>query len=295
MIVESSVSSFGKNRVLQALFFLFCVGIGFLTAWPLSASGSTPALADIPLYASYGAILQAYVDKRGMVDYKRLRADKNLLDGFVAGLGNGKYVETMPEEEKIAFWINTYNALTLKAVIDHYPIRASALRSVLYPGNSIRQIPGVWDKLRFPVAGMELTLDDIEHSILRMNFDEPRIHLALVCAARGCPPLRNEPYDAARLDAQLDDQARRFFADSTKFRLDRKKGTVFLSPIFKWYGQDFVKRYGTTAKFPGKMKAERAVLNFASKYLDSDGRSFLESRNPSIHYPDYDWSLNDNE
>ena len=252
--MTSFASSFGRNRIHPSLIVVAVGVVVLFHTWLLAQSKPLPAL-DAPFSSSdYRAVLHAHVDDRGTVDYSRLKADMGKLDAFVASLavGNPAIFEKWPEKDKIAFWSNAYNALTLEAIVDHYPIRATGLKSLLYPENSIRQIPGVWDKLKFGILGRELTLDAIEHSILREKFEEQRIHLALVCAARGCPQLRNEPYDGAKLDEQLDDQARRFFADPAKFRLDRDKATVFLSPIFKWYGQDFVKRYGNTANFPGK-------------------------------------------
>ena len=138
-----------------------------------------------------------------------------------------------------------------------------------YPKSSIQQIPGRWDKVQWLVMGQKLTLDRIEHAILRGGdpalvatygpFHEPRIHLALVCAAMGCPPLRNEPYAGERLDAQLDDQVRRFLRNPQKFRIDRGNGRVYLSSIFKWFGGDFIKKYGAGEKFAGHSDAERAV------------------------------------
>jgi hypothetical protein len=199
------------------------------------------------------------------------------------------------DKEKIAFWINAYNALTLRVIIDNYPIKASFFNALRFPQNSIRQIKGVWDEIQFPVMGRNMTLDNIEHDTLRSQFDEPRIHVALVCAALGCPPLRNEPYISARLESQLDDQARRFFKDPGIFRVDREEGRIYLSSIFKWFGGDFVKAYGSGTGFKGKGETERAVLNFASNYLDRDEKSYLEKGGYSISYLPYDWSLNEKQ
>jgi hypothetical protein len=151
----------------------------------------------------------------------------------------------------------------------------------------------VWTKLRFVVMRREMTLDQIEHEELRAKFDEPRIHMALVCAAMSCPPLRNEPYVAGRLDAQFADQARRFLARSDRFRIDREKGVARLSAIFKWFGGDFVKDYGTRDAFNGHSDAERAVLNYVAGLLPDDDAEFLRSAKPSIAYLDYDWTLNE--
>ncbi|MGQ9689316.1 MAG: DUF547 domain-containing protein [Desulfobaccales bacterium] len=272
------------------------LGIGSMILLGAMIAGfvSNPVLSLDRIYGEYAALLSEYVDPQGMVNYRTLKGNPQGLKAFQAALA-----QTTPEvyqqwrdEEKIAFWINAYNALTLKAIIDHYPIRASFFKGFVYPRNSIRQIPGVWDSRRFPVMGKSMTLDEIEHGVLRKDFNEPRIHLALVCAAMGCPPLRNEPYEGDKLDRQLHDQARVFLANPKKFRLDQGRGKVLLSPIFKWFGGDFVKTYGTDKAFQGFSPEERAVLNFLSGYVSDSDRDYLRQGKYTISYLDYDWSLN---
>lgn len=243
----------------------------------------------------YAAALRRYVNERGLVDYRGLKANRSELDTFSASLASvlPPELDSWSEPQEIAFWINAYNALTLEAIIRNYPIRSSFLRSTIYPKNSIRQIPGVWDKLRFAVAGREMTLDEIEHATLRAKFNEPRIHVALVCAALSCPPLRNEPYTGEQLDHQLNDQARTFLASPQGLRIDRKAGKVHLSSIFKWFGGDFVKKYGTAETVAGKSDSERAVLNFVSRYVSDADREFLLSGAYKIEYLEYDWTLNE--
>ncbi|UCD56666.1 MAG: DUF547 domain-containing protein [Candidatus Hydrogenedentota bacterium] len=246
-------------------------------------------------FDDYARVLGAHVDEHGMLEYKRLKAHRQGLDTFagaIAALEPEAYGR-WTDDQKIAFWINAYNALTLKAIIDNYPIKASFFKSRLYPKNSIRQIPGVWDELEFPVIRRQVTLNQIEHVNLRRNFDEPRIHVALVCAAMGCPPLRNEPFTGERLDAQLDDQTRRFLKNAAKFRIDRDAGRVYLSSIFKWFGKDFIESYGTEDKSGGHSDAQRAVLNFVGKYLDGKDAEYLFTGEYDIIYLDYDWSLNE--
>ncbi len=246
-------------------------------------------------YGDYAETLQARVDDVGMVDYRALKANRAKLDAFTAAIGNlsPDAFDSWSENEKVAFWINAYNALTLKAIIDNYPIKSAFVSSLRFPKNSIRQIPGVWDELKFRVMGREMTLEEIEHARLRRNFNEPRIHVALVCAAMGCPSIRNEPYVAGRLDAQLDDQAERFLKDSDKFRIEREAGRVYVSPIFKWFGDDFAATYGTGGKFAGHKGSERAVLGFVSGYLSPSDAQYLSEREFGIEYLDYDWSLNE--
>jgi len=230
-----------------------------------------------------------------MVYYVGLKRDRRKLDEYVRSIGSLKrsVYEKWNEDAKVAFWLNAYNALTLKANIDNYPIKASFLRSISYPSNSIRQIPGVWKKIKFRVMGRDMTLDQIEHRVLRAKFNEPRIHMALVCAAIGCPPLRNEPYDGKRLAGQLDDQARKFLADSNKFRVDRRADTVWVSKIFDWFGEDFVKDYTPRTGFAGHDEQVAAPLHYISGHLPDQTAEHLRSRKYSVKFLDYDWALNE--
>lgn len=256
-----------------------------------SAAGSSSGFS----FASYASVLRNQVDGEGRVDYQGLKIQRQELDTFVAALTqlSPTEYEGWKETQQIAFWINAYNALTLLAIVERYPIESLLLVSPEVPQNSILQIPGVWDKLRFTVMGQALTLDEIEHEILRKKFNEPRIHMALVCAAVSCPPLRNEPYVAASLSAQLDDQARNFFSSSLNFHIDRPRARVWLSSLFKWYGSDFVKTYGSNDRFASHDEAERAVLNFACRFLSSADREYLLNASYRIEYLGYDWSLNE--
>ncbi len=256
-------------------------------------------------YDDYAAALTAYVDDQGMVNYQKMKEDSKHLDDFLKAIArlNPKTYASWKEKANVAFWINAYNALTLKAIIDHYPIKAGGLSGLVYPANSIRQIPGVWDKLQFLVMSEKLTLEEIEHAILRGQdkklverygkFYEPRIHMALVCAAMGCPRLRNEPFVGDRLDVQLDDQSRTFMANPKMFRIDRASGKVHLSSIFKWFGGDFVKGYPPAEGFSDHNKTQKAVLNFSAKYLPQEDAEYLRTGNYKIEYLDYDWSLNE--
>ncbi|MBI5116026.1 DUF547 domain-containing protein [Candidatus Poribacteria bacterium] len=281
------------NREAKLRIAAWAVVIAFIGSSSVLTTGANAGQA--PSYGKYAAVLSAYVDNEGMVDYKALKADRRKLDSFVVEFAalDVKNYEQWTEKEKIAFWINAYNALTLKAIIDHYPIDASPLTSIFFPESSIRQIPGVWDKLRFPVMGQSVTLDEIEHQTLRKNFKEPRIHMALVCAAMGCPPLRREPYTAERLDTQLDDQARRFLSDPLKFRIDQAEGLVYLSPIFKWFGGDFARAYKTETKAHRQTDVQSAIINFIRKYLDERESEYLAAGGYALLYLSYDWSLNE--
>jgi len=246
-------------------------------------------------YDNYAEILKSYIDNKGMVNYKQLKANRAKLDSFtreLSRLDDQTYIK-WSNKDKIAFWINAYNGLTLKAIIDNYPIKSSFFKSRIYPKNSIRQISGVWDKKKYKVMGKDRTLEHIEHEILRKQFKEPGIHVALVCAAMGCPPLRNKPYAGDRLEEQFDDQTRRFLSDPTKFIIDREGGKVSLSPIFKWFGSDFISKYGLEKTLPRLSKSETAVINYLSRFPEEGDRDYLVKGNFKIKYLSYDWSLNE--
>ena len=233
-------------------------------------------------YQDYAEVLQTYVSNEGLVDYEALQANREQLDRFNQSLGTISLAtyESWSEAEQIAFLTNAYNSFTLQSIIDREPL-----------DDSIRDIPGVWKRRKFALAGRELTLDNIEHDILRKDFNEPRIHVALVCAAISCPPLRTEPYLPEKLDAQLEDQTIKFAQSPHGFKLDRQENSVYISSIYKWFGEDFEPTYGIEDKFQGNNK-QRAVLNYISPVLDSKDLEFLEQGDYRVRYLNYDWSLN---
>jgi hypothetical protein len=239
-------------------------------------------------HALLGEVLKRHV-RDGLVDYAALQRERATLDRYAAQLAavERQVVDGWSRDQRLAFWINAYNALTLRTIVDHYPIRRGSLVGVAFPANSIWQIPGAFKEARHRVAGQRLSLDDIEHRIIRPTFAEPRIHVALVCAARSCPVLRADPYVAARLDAQLAEQTRRFAADrSHGLRAAAGRRGVEVSSIFKWFGEDFAPLAAGNEK--------RGVLAFLAAYSD-DPALLARLRDPAtpVDYLDYDWTLND--
>ncbi|MBI4350011.1 MAG: DUF547 domain-containing protein [Elusimicrobia bacterium] len=254
--------------------------IGGVAAAALAVLQAAPAAAFDRSHAAFDKVVKQGLNA-GRFDYKSLKAAPAPLEDYLrefAAVKPADY-EAWPRADKIAFWLNAYNAFTIKAIIDHYPIKSNWKASLRYPKNSIRQISGVWDELKFAAAGRELTLNAIEHEILRKEFKDPRAHMALVCASIGCPELRAEAYTGAALDAQLDDQTRRFLANPAKFRIDREAGKVYFSPIFKWFAEDF--------------KPDAAA--FIAGYLGAEDAAYLKGGKFKLSYLDYDWSLNERE
>lgn len=217
-------------------------------------------------------VLQGAV-KNERVDYAALKKSPDALGAYLAALAtvSEKTFNGWEKNQRLAFLINLYNAATIKLVVDNYP-----LKSIKDIGNFLK---GPWDQPVVHLFGKTVTLNHIEHDIIRAEYGDPRAHFALVCASIGCPPLRAEAYDAARLDGQLDEQGRVFFATASKNRLDAKAGVLHLSPIFKWFKKDFTDKSGSVEKF------------VAPFFNEADRRAIL-SGGLVLEYTDYDWSLN---
>ena len=256
-------------------FTLVAVAIMALTGPTISSA------AAVPDTAAYARVLKQFVTGDAHVRYAELKADPHDLEGYLDSLASidAAKVEAQPEKEQLAFWINAYNAITLKTIVDNYPIQGRGLSALRYPTSSIRQISDAWTDRSWVVAGSEMSLDDIEHQTLRKLFREPRVHMALVCAAFGCPPLRAEPYTGARLDEQLDDQARRYLASPFGMKLEPERRRIAVSAIFKWFAKDFEKEDG--------------VRSFLTRHAPAASRAALADSKTKITFLDYDWSLNE--
>ncbi|MBN2326875.1 MAG: DUF547 domain-containing protein [Candidatus Omnitrophica bacterium] len=248
-------------------------------------------------YSGYASVLSRFVDGRGRVDYAGLKADRGALDEFagdIAELDRSRF-EEWGEADRLAFWINAYNALVLKAVIDHYPIRASFFASLRFPRNSIRQISGGWDEIQFTVMGRMTTLKEIKDEVIRKEFGEARVHSALACAAVGGPPLRRAPFTGDGLDGQLDDQVRAMLGDPGKFHIDFNAKVIYLSEIFDWHGEDFIAKYDDSNQPEVRSRKQRAVIRFLADYAGEERSKALRSYQYRVAYLDFDWSLNEQE
>lgn len=252
---------------------------GWIAALALGVSMPlAPAMAQTPTatavdHGPWSAMLGSYVTD-GMVDYDAFKRDPR----FAAYLRSLERVNpsALPQPERLAFWINMYNAFTIELINSRNERRS--IRNI----NKVLGIPtrSPWAEPLISIRGRTLTLDDVEHTIIRKEFNDPRIHVALVCAAMGCPPLRSEAFIAERLDAQLDDQARRFLAQRGKNRVDVAARTVHGSPIFTWYREDF----GNTLAGVGAFWARYVTDSAAQALLRSGEFRWVDT--------DYDWSLN---
>jgi uncharacterized membrane protein YdjX (TVP38/TMEM64 family) len=242
-----------------------------------------PADAAGPAYAAendaYARLLKAHVSpgtvsgiKVALVDYRAVKADPAYAQALSA-LAESRPDALASDAERIAFWVNAYNLAAIKAVLDQYPTKS------IRDGGSL--LSPIWKKKVATVARTVYSLDDIEHGILRKAFREPRVHFAIVCASLSCPDLRAEPYDPARLDAQLDQQVAAFLSNVTKgFQPGADGKTARASSIFKWFAGDFSVSGGVAAFIRAKSSPDVATRLGA---LTDAGLSYL----------DYDWSLND--
>ena len=278
-----------KRKYLSALFLACSIGLAGCSTAAVTTSSSESseqvaiASAEGVDYSLYNDVLSTYVDGAGWVNYADLQESRQQLDAFNNALAtvDDATLAGWSEEEQIAFWINAYNSLTLKSIIDQTPIKPS-----------IKDITGVWRLRRHPINQTAKTLNNIEHDVLRVDFDEPRLHAAIVCAAISCPPLRNEAFDGENLDAQLDEQVMQWLARPDGLKIDQEVGEVKVSKIFSWFGVDWIPSYGVETGFTGS-EEERAVLNFISNYVSEEERAYLAAGEYKLSYFDYDWSLND--
>ena len=250
---------------------------GLLTAGTLAAF-ILPATAPAGTYraagraappidhGAYDRLLRQYVNDQGLVDYRGLHAnvaDAAAFNEYLQLLSQHPPAATWPRAEQMAYWINAYNAYTIRLILDHYPVK-----SIKDIGSSI-QIPFVttpWAAKFFTIGGQKMSLDNIEHGILRKRYADPRIHFALVCAARSCPRLRNEAYAAARLDVQLDDQGRNFLNNPAKNRITPAKAQ--LSKYFDWYRGDWNANGQSVTQWVNRYAATKITADTPISYLD---------------------------
>ncbi len=211
----------------------------FLFVCTLIFTGSVFGQFKEESHELFTEILSDYV-KSGLVDYENLAKDDRL-GKYINQISSINPDEITGEKNQLAFWLNVYNAYTLKIIIDNYPLES--INELHKGGRVIAHILGttVWDKELLTINEKKTNLNYVEHEVIRVKFNEPRIHFALVCAALSCPDLRNEAYEGYKLDAQLEDQTKIFFNNPSKNRFDFNTRTAYLSKIMDWYDDDFGK------------------------------------------------------
>lgn len=264
----------------------FGIALGALFA----ASASSPASAAGFDHAAWTALLKKAVvlesnGNASAVRYAALKADRPALQAYLKQLSaiEPAAFDAWPKTERMAFLINAYNAFTVELVLTRYP----DLKSIKDLG-SLFSSP--WKKAFIPLFGKTLSLDDIEHGMLRKRgaYDDPRIHFAVNCASIGCPMLREEAYVAANLEAQLAEQATRFMSDDSRNRYAPDRKRLEVSMIFDWYGDDF--RQG----FLGIDSTEAFFARYADRLASaSEARAAITAKQVPVSLLEYDWRLND--
>lgn len=246
----------------------------------------------------FDQILDTYV-RDGLVNYSALKNDQEDLDRYLATLAavDPEHYEEWTREQKLAFWINAYNAYTIKVILNHYPIGHSFLADPLrrYPADSIRQIPGVWKFRKWPVAGNTYTLDHMEHVIMRQEIVEPRIHFVLVCASIGCPWLESRAFDAETLEQRLDQAGINYIYSARKVIIDQENRVVGLPQIFNWFHEDFQPLEESAAFFTDYPPEIAGPLTWIYRYANEEDRAFLRSGSFRVEFLFYDWGLNELE
>ena len=250
-------------------------------AEPASTGQAAPAPAFDHTHAAWTAVLAKHVEG-DLFDYAALKQDRAGLDAYLAQLQavTPAQERSWTKEQRFAFWINVYNAFTIHKVVESYP-----LDSIKDLNTGLLGINSVFDKDFIPLAAHDpegenepLSLNDVEHGILRARFADARVHAAINCASASCPPLRDEAFVADRLEEQLDAQMTAFVNDPKRNVFDVEKGRLRLSKIFDWFEKDFERDAGS-------------VREYVARYAPEERRAFV--RSAKITHLDYDWSLNE--
>lgn len=214
--------------------------------------------------STFNTLLQKNVSKSGYVNYKELKKSEGTLDTYLTHLKNTTPSSSWSKNKQKAFWINAYNAYTLKIILENYPVKS--ITKIKKKGKTAWKIPFA------EVGGKTYTLDHIEHKILRKKLFDPRIHVGVNCASGSCPKLHNKAFTEKNIDAELDVLIKAFINDPKRNNLS-KKNMIHISEIFNWFKVDFTKK-GSVIDYINK---------YANEKIDSDAK---------IHYLPYKWNLN---
>jgi hypothetical protein len=249
-------------KFFTVIWFLLSVNISFVEAFDFSGWDAL-LKKHVKTTTIHGVVLNS-------VAYKSLKGNPEF-EKVITGLKTSSLDDLKTKEEKLSFWINVYNVLAVKVVVDNYPVKSIKDVGTLFKS--------VWKRKAGVVAGKERTLNEVEHEILR-KMGEPRIHVAIVCASVSCPDLRKEVFTADRLDEQLDDQVKKFLENTGKgMKIDEKKKRVYVSSIFKWFDEDF--------------ESQGGVTGFISQHVSPSRKKIFEKYSGKIKYLDYNWDLNE--
>jgi hypothetical protein len=275
-------------------------GHGLLIALAMSmfvlhgpSAAQSPAPPDVDaLHRPFEEILDVYV-RDGLVYYFALKQERGKFDRYVQALGevSADTLKSWAPDRQLAYWINAYNAFVLRTVIDGYPIRGKVPD---YPPNSIRQIPGAFERRQFRAGGRTLTLDTIEKDVIG-EFNDARALLALGRGAIGGPRLKSEAFTAPRLDSQLQTMASELVTRRDLVWVDIPNGRLSVNPIFSWREPIFTKSLSERAApvYATRSPLERSVLAMIDPLLVPNESEFLRKNTFRMVFHDFDWKLND--
>ena len=275
------------NIRLPGMTAVVAVLCGFALAGPGEASQTSASTLQLPDHSAFTEVLAEVVEPPG-VDYERLAADPAGLHRYIGTLdaASPTALEQASAADRLAFWINSYNACMLKRVIEHYPIKKAGgflrLKNAAAgrPDNSVWQISDVFTGAHCPVAGKVRSLDEIEHEIIRPMGDS-RIHFAINCAARSCPPLIDQAYEGHSLEDQLDERVRAFVQDPAHFQVvaGQEREAVHVNRVLDWFQEDF--------------GGVQGIRSFLAGYAEGEDKEALLDSGTELVFLDYDWTLND--
>ena len=278
------------NKLAHGMLIAFAISV-FALSGRSAAQSPTPSDVDA-LHRPWEEILDTYV-RDGLVYYQALKQERGKFDRYVQALGevSADTLKSWAPDRQLAYWINAYNAFVLRTVIDGYPIRGKAAD---YPPNSIRQIPGAFERHQFRAGGRMLTLDAIEKEVIG-EFNDARALLALGRGAIGGPRLKSEAFTAARLDSQLQTMASELVESRDLIWVDIPNARLSVNPLFSWREPIFTKSLAERAApvYAGRSPLERSVLALIDPLLVPNESEFLRKNTFRMVFHDFDWKLND--
>lgn len=212
-------------------------------------------------HSDWTKMLNQFVELNGGVDYEGFNANEQELDQYLEKLRSNVPQKSWSRNQSMAYWINAYNAFTIKLILNHYPL------------NSIMEINGgkAWDLQFIQIGDVSYSLNDIEHQILRKEYKDPRIHFAVNCASVSCPKLLNQAFEANSLENQLEKATRLFINNAQKNKITANK--IVISKLFEWYADDF--------------KGGQSVIEYLNQYS-----KITIKPNAEVAFMEYDWNLN---
>ena len=284
-------------KISRSVAIVFLQAASMACSTRITAVGDTPAPAPVSnafSHERFDRVLARYVNEQGRVEYSELNVDQDDLDAYFRLLeryGPDRNPELFPtESSRLAYWINAYNAATIKTVLHYYPL--DSVLDVKKPALMffLPRAAGFFVFQKVRLGGEETSLYNLENDIIRKRFDEPRIHFALNCASLSCPELPRRAFTADNLESELEREARKFLSQSRNLRIDHETQTIYLSEIFDWYRDEFVSWFRQHSS-----NQTGGLLDYVALYVDTEIADHLRkaAETYAVSFIPYDWTLND--